>query len=289
LTSSVTLQDLVTRGRADLERAGISDNTAAFDAELLARHALGWDRATWLTHRTSPADASFMESYASLIARRSTREPVAYIRGVQEFWGREFRVTPAVLIPRAETELVIEIASEFLAQQAHALVVDIGTGSGCLAITLALEHPSARIYATDISHDALHVAEENAARLGASHVRFTHGAYLSDIPPPIDLIITNPPYVAATSRRALPPEVEAHEPAIALFGGTDGFDTIIAILDHSEHALAPGGRLVMEIGYGQDERLEQELETRPRITLVKMREDLQGIPRVAVIQRTSPH
>lgn len=281
----MTLHDLVRQAKEDLEGAGVSTTTAAFDAELLARHVLRWDRATWLTRRSDVAGESFSGDYAALIARRTAREPVAYIRGVQEFWGREYRVTPAVLIPRAETELTIEAADRFLHERPRASVVDLGTGSGCIAITLALEHPSAQVWATDVSAEALAIARGNAARLGATGIRFAHGAYLADVPLPVDLLVTNPPYVAGADRPALAPEVEAHEPSIALFGGQDGLEHIHAILDRSCSALAPDGRLIMEIGYGQDDRVAAAVGAVPGLVLDEMRADLQGIPRVAVIRR----
>jgi len=281
----VTLHDLVNEAKHALEEAGVSSATAALDAELLARHVLHWDRATWLMRRTAAADDRFRREYDEVIARRTAREPVAYIRGVQEFWGREFHVTPAVLIPRSETELTIEVAQDFLRQRPDAVVVDVGTGSGCIAITLALEHPSARIYATDISAEAVDIARANAARLDAGRIRFTCGAYLADVPQPVDLIVTNPPYVARTDRPALAPEVRDHEPATALFGGADGLDVVKEILDRSRHALSSDGRLIMEIGYGQDDRVENVTRGFPDLVLETIRPDLQGIPRVALIRR----
>lgn len=281
----MTFQALVIQARHELESAGVSTSTAVLDAELLARHVMRWDRATWLTRRMDAADEQFSHDYAAVIARRTAREPAAYIRGVQEFWGREFLVTPAVLIPRPETELTIEVAQSFLRDRPDALVVDIGTGSGCIAITLALEHPLARVYATDISAEALAVARTNARRLGSDCIRFVQGAYLADVPSPIDLIVTNPPYVAGADRRALAPEVRDFEPAVALFGGDDGLDEVKAILDRSWRVLAADGRLIMEIGYGQDDRVTAATDSVPELVLEEMRVDLQGIPRVAVIRR----
>lgn len=281
----MTFQTLVIQARHELESAGVSTSTAVLDAELLARHVLHWDRATWLIRRMDDADEQFSHDYAAVIARRTAREPAAYIRGVQEFWGREFLVTPAVLIPRPETELTIEVAQSFLRARPDALVVDIGTGSGCIAITLALEHPLARVYATDISAEALAVARTNARRLGSDRIRFVQGSYLADVPSPIDLIVTNPPYVAGADRRALAPEVRDFEPAVALFGGDDGLDEVKAILDRSWRVLAADGSLIMEIGYGQDDRVTAATDSVPELVLEEMRVDLQGIPRVAVIRR----
>jgi len=283
----MTLLDAALKARGELEDAGVSSSTAALDAELLARHVLGWDRAKWLVYRTDQTNEAFSAAYAALIARRSKREPVAYIRGIQEFWGREFLVTHDVLIPRSETELTIEVAKELIADRPTGRLVDVGTGSGCIAITLALDHPALEVHATDISAEALIVARENARRLGANTVRFAHGAYLGDTPRPIDLLVTNPPYVATTDRPALAPEVKEHEPSVALFGGNDGMQEVRAILQLAPAALAAHGWLVMEIGYGQDDRVTEEIARVPELRLREIRADLQGIPRVAVVGRAS--
>jgi len=280
----LTLHARVQHARAELVRAGISTRNDALDSELLARHILRWDRATWLLRRSEPADAAFASAYEAVLGRRLAREPVAYIRGVQEFWSRDFRVTPAVLIPRPETELVVEIALAFMAARADAVVADVGTGSGCLAATLALELPRARVWATDISGDALAVARDNAARLGAA-VGFLQGPYLDGVPRPIDLVVSNPPYVAEHDRPGLAPEVAEHEPAVALFGGDDGWRDVRAVLRESSEALAMGGRLVMEMGYGQSEQISSEIAGVDGLVLEEIRADLQGIPRVVIARR----
>lgn len=283
----MTFFELVTAGRAQLARAGISSGTAALDADLLARHAVGWDHATWLSRRHEQAPPTFERRFADLIARRTTREPVAYVRGVQEFWGRVFHVTPAVLIPRPETELVVDAALPLIGARPGSRVVDVGTGSGCIAITLALECPSAEVCATDISEDALEVARRNASRLGASRVHFVRGSYLASLAPPIDLIVSNPPYVATTDRDALAPEVRDHEPGVALFAGHDGLHEIRGVLQHARQALTSAGRLVMEIGDGQAEDIAGEIAAVGGLVLLDIREDLQHIPRVAILQRVS--
>jgi release factor glutamine methyltransferase len=281
----VTFHEVATRARARLIDAGLQASTAVLDADLLARHAADWDLATWLARRTEPVDEAFVARYEPLVERRLRREPVAYIRGVQEFWGREYRVTSDVLIPRPETELLIEHAAGFLAAHPNAVVVDIGTGSGCIAITLALEHPGAKVTAIDISEPALAVARGNAERLGADRVRFVHGSLLAHAPRPIDLIVANPPYVAERDRPGLSPEVREHEPAVALFGGHDGWRDVRAILRVTPDALAIGGCLMMELGYGQSERLADEIAQAGRLRLQEIAEDLQGIPRVAIVTR----
>jgi release factor glutamine methyltransferase len=282
---SVTFYDTARDARARLIHAGLQASTAALDADLLARHAAGWDLATWLARRGEPADETFLARYQPLVERRLRREPVAYIRGVQEFWGREFQVTSDVLIPRPETELLIEEADAFLAARPDAVVVDIGTGSGCIAITLALEHPDAQVTAIDISEPALSVARQNAARLGAERVNFVHGSQLAEARGPIDLIVANPPYVAERDRAGLAPEVREHEPAIALFGGHDGWRNVRAILEAAPDALSSDGCLMMELGYGQSEGLAAEVEQAGRLVLRQITKDLQGIPRLAVIAR----
>ncbi|HUE86290.1 MAG TPA: peptide chain release factor N(5)-glutamine methyltransferase [Vicinamibacterales bacterium] len=281
----MTFYEAASHARARFIEAGLQPVRAALDADLLARHAAGWDLAAWLVRRAEPASDAFLARFQPLVERRLAREPVAYIRGVQEFWGREYQVTPDVLIPRPETELLIERASVFLAAHPRAVVVDIGTGSGCIAITLALEHPAAEVYAVDISAAALAVATQNAARLGAGRLHFIHGSHLADAPRPIDLIVTNPPYVAERDKPALAPEVRDHEPAVALFGGYDGWRDVRAILRAAPDALSADGCLMMEVGYGQSERLGDEVEQTGRVVLQQIVEDLQGIPRLAIVTR----
>jgi release factor glutamine methyltransferase len=285
----VTYHDLVVAARATLERAGIAHDIARLDADLLARHALAWDHATWLTRRHERASDEFASRYTTLIQRREAREPVAYIRGVQEFWGREFIVTPAVLIPRPETELLIEIARPLLSSRSDAVVADIGTGSGCLAVTLALEHPGIVVYATETSSAALDVARENARRFEVGwRIRFIHGRYLDDVPPPIDVILSNPPYVRLEDEAGLPPEVRRFEPAGALFAGEDGLRDIRAILRASPGILAPGGWLAFEIGLRQSGDVQRELQLIDGLELAAIHNDLQGIPRVVVTRSKTP-
>jgi release factor glutamine methyltransferase len=279
----VTFHEAAVSARARLVDAGIQPETAARDADLLARHALKWDMATWLARRPEPATPEFIREFDSLLARRQTREPVAYIRGIQEFWGREYAVTPAVLIPRPETELLIETAGEYLRTHPAASVVDVGTGSGCIAVTLALEFPNATVRATDISTEALQVARANATRWHAP-VNFINKSLLTDVPRPIDLIVSNPPYVAKRDAPALSREVRDYEPAVALYGGTDGWDTIRALLAMAPEALRANGLLLMELGYGQSESLAAEISAAGRLHLDSIKSDLQGIPRVACVR-----
>lgn len=272
--------------RARLEAAGIAAGEAALDAELLARHVLQWDRAAYLARRPEVPPAEFAAAYDTLIARRTTREPVAYITGHQEFWGRDFEVAPGVLIPRPETELIVEEALRWARSRDAATplrVVDVGTGSGCLAVTLSLE-AACRVHATDISAAALAIARRNAERLAAD-VSFHLGSVLADVPSPADLIVSNPPYVTRAEYAALQPEVRGFEPQAALVAGEDGLDVVREVVAAAAGALAPGGRLLIEIGQGQDEAVARLVSATVPLQLVGVRSDLQGIPRTVVAAR----
>jgi release factor glutamine methyltransferase len=285
----VTVRELVASARSKLERAGIATHEAGLDAELLARHVLGWERATWVMRQHEEASPEFDDAFSDLVARRVRREPVAYIRARQEFFGREFLVTPAVLIPRPETELLIEEALLLLPALGFSrslTVIDIGTGSGCLAVTLALEYPNARYIATDSSEAALSVARLNARQHGVfEQIDFVRGAYFAGRNGPFNLVITNPPYVADAERPALAPEVADYEPASALFGGEDGLRYIGAIIAQTSAVMDNDGSLVMEIGHRHRDRVADLAAATADLALVRTRADLQGIPRVAVIRR----
>ena len=285
----MTIREKINAARARLAAAGIDHGEAGRDANLLARHVLGWDRAMVMTRENDEATADFVARYDPLVERRARREPAAYIRGVQEFWSRDFMVTPAVLIPRPETELVVE---EFLARLPEDLpnrkqrVADIGTGSGCIAVTVAAERPYVDVIATDISEDALRVAKQNAATHGvADRIAFRTAAYLTGAPEQFDFILANPPYVTERDYQNLAPEVREYEPAMALVSGEDGFRDIRQIVDLSTAYLAPGGTLLMEIGYDQADAVADLVQSFPALTLASIANDLQNIPRVAIIER----
>lgn len=281
----MTLRQYLTAAKALLVAAGIEPAEAARDVLLLAMHTLTWDCATLHARDADPAPDGFAAAYEPAIARRSRREPVAYITGVQEFWNRDFAVSPAVLIPRPETELIIEEAMSL----AFITVADIGTGSGCLAVTLAAEFPRAQVVATDISGPALEVARANADRHGmAGRIEFRETSYLDGIAGPFDLIVANPPYVTDAEYVTLAPEVLDFEPRSALTAGSDGLDDVRAILSCAAARLAPGGMLLIEIGFGQSEKVRLLVQAMPGLTLVRISPDLQGIPRIIVAQRTAP-
>jgi len=285
----VTLREKISVARARLVAAGIDKGEAGRDASLLARHLLGWNSASLLTNDDQPATPEFIQQFEALIERRARREPVAYIRGTQEFWNREFIVTPAVLIPRPETELIIEellmrLPSNFPARPQR--IADIGTGSGCLAVSLAHEIAGAHITATEVSRTALTVARDNARRLGvSSRVTFVETSFLDGIDGPFDLIAANPPYVKDGDKPALSHDVR-HEPDVALFGGETGLQGVEAVLEAAVRTLVSGGWLVMEFGFGQEDDVRHLVAARPALRMDRVRADLQGIPRTAVIQRS---
>ena len=281
-----SVRERIDAARDTLVRAGLQPADAAIDADVLARHALGWDRAALLTHGREAPPPSFVNVFDALVARRAAREPVALIMGVREFWGLDFEVTRDVLIPRPETELIVEEAlAAFDNPPRH--IVDVGTGTGCLAIALSGEYPEARVVATDISPSALGVARRNAIRHGAiARVSFVRTSFLSGVGRGIDLIVSNPPYVPDTAAPAMPIEVVGHEPHTALFSGHDGLAALREIIRDSAAHLTRDGRLILEFGYGQEGAVEA-LATQTGWSVIKVREDLQGIPRVMVLGRPS--
>jgi release factor glutamine methyltransferase len=289
MTPPRTLRDLVRDAAQQLEQVGIPSAEAALDAELLARDVLGWDRATWIARQHEPAPSPFAAPFAYTVGRRRTREPMAYIRGRQEFYGRDFEVSPAVLIPRPETELLVEEARLLLPALGFSrdlTVLDIGTGSGCVVVSLALEYPKATYVATDISTDALAVARANAARFGVGgRIEFRAGTLSAGARGPFNVIVTNPPYVAERERATLQPEVLRFEPNAALFAGDDGLSSIRAIVRLAGESLDEDGTLMVEIGAGQLEQVAAIADETAQLALVRARRDLAGIPRVAVIRR----
>ena len=284
----MTIHDLVQGARNRFMNAGISANLATLDAEVLARQVLGWDRARFLTDRNETATSVFLLQYEPLVARRERREPVSYILGLREFWGLPFEVGPDVLIPRQETEFIVEETLALVGKDSHPVIVDVGTGSGCIAISLAREIPGARIIASDVSRHALEVARRNAARHNvADRMTFVETSFLDGIEEGVDIIVSNPPYVPSVSRRGLTPEVRDYEPSVALFGGEDGLDGLRSVLAGAVAKLTPGGHLVMEFGCGQDDGVTDLVRGVDGLDVVKIRHDLQDIPRTVVCRRAS--
>jgi len=280
----MTIAESVARARQRLVAGGVPPDEAPGDAEVLARHALGWDLTRYAIERKEAAPPAFADRYEVLIARRLTREPVSQIVGHREFWGLDFEVTRDVLTPRPETELAVQAVLDAYKNPAPfysrpLIIVDIGTGSGCIAVAVATELRDAMLIASDASLPALTVARRNAARHGvAPRIAFMHSAL---IPPEndVDIVVSNPPYVPRGQRDSLPPEVRDHEPAQALFGGEDGLDMYRLLFQELPGDLQQGGCLVVEVGYDQASAVAA-LADPSMWALERTYRDLQDIERV---------
>ena len=282
-----TIREYVAAASDRLRDAGI-DVAANLDARLLAQHVLGWDTSRLLTSAGDVPPDSFPAAFDALVARRVEREPLAYITGHKEFWNLQFEVTPAVLIPRPETELIVEAALALVPASQLFTLIDVCTGSGNVAVAIAHERLGARIVATDVSEAALIVARRNSARHGVDgRVTFVQADLFDDLAGPVDVITANPPYVAERNKAGLQPEVGAHEPHVALFGGGDGLTVIGRLVRDAPPLLRPGGYLIFEFGYGQDLEIEALVTSSASLTLLEFKRDLQGIARTAVCQRVT--
>jgi release factor glutamine methyltransferase len=281
----MTVHERVAAARHTLSEAGIGASESAASARMLAEHVLGWDTTRYLTAGHEQEPAGFEERYDEMISRRARREPSAYITRQREFWGLPLEVSPAVLIPRPETELIVEAALELIGVDSgrHLDIADACTGSGNLAIALACELPHASIVATDISADALEVARRNADRHGVGdRIRFVRADVLDGIDGPFDLIVANPPYVPRKDGPALQPEVRDHEPGVALFGGDTGTELVAAVVGQGVERLRPGGYLLFEFGFGQEIIAEALIAGTPGLAMLGLRHDLQGLARMAI-------
>lgn len=284
------LHERLAEARGQLVAAGITPAEAAVAVDLFTRTILGWDRARVLTARTEPAPASLEPRLSEWISRRADREPSAYIVGNREFWGLDFRVTSDVLIPRPESEFIVEESLAILTDMAVTAphLADIGTGSGNLAVSLVHEVAGAHVTATDVSSAALAIARENARRHGVhERVTWVETSFLDGIGGPFDLIAANPPYVKEGDKAGLARDVR-HEPDVALFGGASGLQGVEAVLDAAVRTLVRSGWLVMEFGFGQEDDVRRLVSARPSLRIDRVRADLQGIPRTAVIQQVTP-
>jgi len=253
-------------------------------AEVLLAHVLGRQRIELYLHYDQPLTPVELKTYRNLIKRRAAREPTQYITQKQEFWSLEFEVSPSVLIPRPETELIVEIASELIADRQWK-VLDLGTGSGAIAVAVARECPSAHIFAVDVSYDALQVAKRNAMRHQvADRVSFMACdlfSAISSVKCSFDVILTNPPYIAENEFCNLAPEIEKHEPKLALRGGgVDGLGITRKILAEAPLHLKPAGSLLIEIGQGQSEIITDELQDNSDFGCAHITQDYSGIPRI---------
>ncbi len=263
------------------------------EAEYLLAPALGCQRKDLLVHPERALTADEVERFRGFIERRARREPSQYILGEVEFRGRMFKVNREALIPRPETELLVDEAINSIKERdatgmgKDITVLDLCTGSGCIAISIARELPYSRVYAADISEGAIEVARENAERYGVGErVIFLPGDLFEAIEPlgldgEIDLIISNPPYVSKKEMEGLQPEIREYEPLQALYGGEDGLDFYRRIIEESPFYLSNGGLLIIEIGYGQSERIKELFEQEGDFEQIEIIKDLAGIDRIA--------
>src|SRR5262249_27247198 len=270
------------------------------DADVLLAHALRTARVGLYTRLHDSVPPGHAEAFRELVRRRARREPLQYITGVQEFWSLEFRVDPRVLIPRPEPEVIVETALRLLSQSAirfgldlplamQAAILDVCTGSGCIAIALAKELPQAEIWATDISPDALAVASENARSHGVTErIQFLQGDLFAAVTGEegrFDLIVANPPYVARSELTALQPEVRDWDPLVALEGGPDGLGFYRRLLREGPSYLRAGGWLVMEIGHGQGKAVMRLARERRELSDCRCVSDYAGRERVIIACR----
>jgi release factor glutamine methyltransferase len=265
--------------------AGIEEATV--DARALLGHALNLDRAQLIAGSERILQGNEIAFIDALAARRLKHEPVSRIRGRKEFWSLMLAVTPAVLTPRPETETVVEAALDVVTRRglrgAKLRILDIGTGTGALLLALLAELPNAIGTATDISGAALAVARANAERHGlAARCSFVECNIADGVAGPFDLVVANPPYIAHDDIAALVPEVRDYAPTIALDGGIDGLDKYHAIAGAARRLLAPGGRLIVELGVGQEPCI-RSLFTKAGLAIDRVRADLAGIPRALVV------
>jgi release factor glutamine methyltransferase len=297
-----SVRSLLKQGMDQLRAANVSFHALA--AELLFLHATSQNR-TWLySHPEEILPGPVAKAYFGLLARRASGVPTQHLTGKQEFWGLEFGVTPDVLIPRPETEHLIEVALDRLGVREiragrqprlngeNVTLVDIGTGSGCIAIALAIELSAATVYATDISKPALEVARRNATRHGLTdRIAFLESDLLTAFQccaqseqVNFDLIISNPPYISLREAGSLPIEVFEHEPRAALFGGLEGYEVYAALIPQAAQYLKPSGLLILELGYKSLSDVESLLD-RSNWTNIAITQDLAGIPRVISAER----
>ena len=245
----MTVAELLAEAACELEDRGVA--APEWDAERLLRHVLGWDRATLVASSGATVASDPERVFRGLVAERARRLPLQHLVGSQAFWKHEFKVTRDVLIPRPETELLVETALELLRAAERPVVVDVGTGSGCIALSLAAERADAEMHATDISAAALQVARENAQRLGLEgRTAFHLGQLLepvSGLQGHVDLVVSNPPYVDPSERETLAPEVRDHEPELALFPPGDALSIYRRLVPGAFDWLRPGGWLIVEI------------------------------------------
>jgi release factor glutamine methyltransferase len=281
----MTLREWLHKGEQQLS-TGPHPDKARRDAEILLLYLVGKNRAWLMTHLDEDFAGCTAIRFASLLDWRHRGEPIQYIIGETEFYGLPFKVTPDVLIPRPETEHLVEKAIELARLRTAPRIVDVCTGSGAIAVALAHALPAAGITATDLSDPALTIARENAQRNGVEpRIRFLRGDLLAPLAgEQFEIVVANPPYVPTIERESMAVEVRDHEPALALFAGVDGLDIYRRLISSAPRVLVPGGFIALEIGYGQAGAVEGLLAA-AGFSQIEFKPDLQDILRVACAQR----
>lgn len=281
----MSIADAILNATEILRKAGVPE--ARREAGALLAHVLGRDRTFLISHAEDEIDDSTNFRFLELVNRRASGEPQQYITGTQNFFGREFKVNSSVLIPRPETELLVEAALKIMGE-GNAFVCDVGTGSGCIAITILCERLNCRAVALDISAAALLVANENAVEHKVEdRVSFFESDCYASLPPDLpkfDLIVSNPPYVSAEAVTGLQREVRDHEPQVALTPGADSLSVIRKLLTQSPELLKQQGHLILEIGFDQAEKVTALID-KVVWSLIEILPDLQGIPRIVVLRK----
>jgi len=280
-----TIAEVLREAAAELEHGGVPE--ARREAGSLLSFILGKDRTFLISHAKDETDEDLVGRYREFVERRAAGEPLQYITGVQDFYGREFRVTTDVLIPRPETELLVEAALQIAG--AAPFICDVGTGSGCIALTLLCELVNARAVAIDKSAAALEIAKLNAQKLSvADRALFVQSDCFDSLDSreyEFDVIVSNPPYVAEKALQGLQREVRDHEPHVALSPGGDGLNVIRRLIDEGPGFIKPNGHMLIEIGFDQGEAVERLIND-SAWSLREIRPDLQGIPRIVVLQKS---
>jgi release factor glutamine methyltransferase len=284
------IRDALAYGRQQLADSSL---TPQLDARLLLQHVLRTTHSHLVARDEQPLSAVEEERYRALMARAAEGEPIPYLTGQASFYGRDFSVNPAVLIPRPETELLVAAAIAWARDRGSIHVVDVGTGSGCVAITLALALPAANLTAVDVSAEALVVARQNAARYGVASgtpakgghaVRFYHGSLLEPVPGQPDLIVANLPYIAESEWTMLDDGVKWYEPVVALKGGADGLDLVRQLLAQAATRLQQGGAIFLEIGWQQGTAARLLAQTFFPQALINVLPDHAGLDRMVAIE-----
>jgi release factor glutamine methyltransferase len=273
-----TIGKILDWATSDFRGRGISN--PRLDAEVLLAFAIGENRVRLIVDRDRPLVATELERFRALVKRRRTSEPVAYLVGAREFYGRSFRVDARVLVPRPDTETLVEVA---LARTSHVSLclraLDLCTGSGCVAVTIARERPTSRVHATDTSEDAVAVARDNALRLGAYNVSFARADLFEGLSQRFDLVVANPPYIPSGEVAGLSEDIRDHEPRLALDGGASGLDLLTRIAVGAPDYLVRGGTLAVEVGAGQASKVES-LFSQHGFADIRRARDYGGIDRV---------